>query len=301
MRVTLLHHPGAGEEGHQGEELQAVVAAAGHEVLYRSLRQEGWEASLDDPGDLVVVAGGDGSVSTVFRKVATREVPVTLLPLGSANNVARTLGLADVPVEQLVRGWADGRGRRFDIAVAKAPWGETHFVESIGGGIFGEVLEVADEIDAEEAEGDEKVTVGLELMRAAMSAALALPWSVEVDGVDLSGDYIAVEVTNIREIGPNFPLAADADPGDGLLDVVLVGAEHREALAGYFEDRLAGVEPRPQRLSSRRGKRVSLRPPAETSLHVDDEFWPDDPEARQSGDALVVTVVSAVTLLLPAL
>jgi diacylglycerol kinase family enzyme len=296
--VILLHNAGAGEDNHGAEELESVVAAAGHEVRYSSLKQEGWEATLEDPADLVVVAGGDGSVGRVFTELATKDVPVTLLPVGSANNVARTLGLADVPVGQLVRGWADGRLGRFDIGEATAPWGTAQFVESIGGGIFGEVLEVADEIDAEEAEGDEKVTLGLELMRAVIDAAPALRWEVQVDGVDFSGEFLGLEVTNIREIGPNFPLAPKADPGDGLLDVVLVGTEQRDALTGYFEDRLAGVEPRRQRFSTSRGARVVVRPPAETSLHVDDEFWPTDPSARGAGSA-VVTASASVRLLLP--
>jgi diacylglycerol kinase (ATP) len=300
VRVTLLHNPGAGEEDHQAEELRSLVAAQGHQVTYRSLDADDWKRALDDPGDLLVVAGGDGSVGKVFLELATKDVAVTLLPVGSANNLARTLGLADSPLEQLAEGWHDGELRRFDVGEASAPWGDALFVESVGGGIFGDVLERAEEIDTDEAEGDEKVHLGLELMLDAIERAPARSWGVEVDGVDLSAHFLAVEVTNIREIGPNFPLAPQADPGDGLLDVVLVREEHREALAGYFEDRLSGVDPRPQPLSTRRGARVVLRPPDDSLLHVDDEFWPDDPKAR-GGGAATLSAGRFVLVLVPRL
>jgi diacylglycerol kinase (ATP) len=297
MRVTLLHNPGAGEEDHEPDELRSQLAAAGHVVSYHSLTDEGWEEAFADAGDLVVVAGGDGSVGRVLDAVAASALDclVTLLPLGSANNLARTIGIADVPAEQLIGGWESGRRVRFDVGQASAAWGETLFVESVGGGIFGQVLERAEDADAD---GEEKLRLGLELMRSVIGAAPALAWRVEVDGVDLSDELLAVEAANIRELGPNFPLAPEADPGDGGLDVVLVRPDDREALVGYFSDRLDGKEPRVPELFSRRGQRIVLRPPMDCPLHVDDEFWPDDPDARADGTA-VVAVARAVSVLVP--
>jgi diacylglycerol kinase (ATP) len=300
VRVTLLHNPSAGEEDHDAETLESLCASAGHDVACYSLKEDGWEAALENPGELVVVAGGDGSVGSVLREVAGKEVAVTVLPLGSANNVARTLGIRDAPVEDLIAGWERARRVRFDLGDATAPWGETLFVESIGGGIFGRVLERGEEVDADEEDGDDKVRIGLELMRSVIAAEPALPWRVEVAGVDHSGDYLAVEVTNIREIGPNFPLVPEAPIGDGALDVVLIGPDDREPLVGYFADRLAGAEPRRVPLVTRRGDRVVLRPPAECLLHVDDEFWPEDPDARDDGSA-VLTPGPSVTILVPGL
>ena len=41
------------------------------------------------------------------------------------------------------------------------------------------------------------------------------------DNRDLSGRYILLEAMNIHSVGPNFWLAPPADPGDGLLDLVI--------------------------------------------------------------------------------
>jgi diacylglycerol kinase (ATP) len=282
MRVTLIHNPGAGEDDHSGEALRSLVARAGHDVSYRSLGQPGWEDALADPGDLVVAAGGDGSVGKVFKEVATKGVPVTLLPVGSANNIARTLGI-DGDLEALVRGWADGEVRRFDLGAATAPWGDVAFVESVGGGVFGEVLARAEGV--EEVDGEEKVDLGLELLREVFEEVPALEWRIEVDGVDASGKFLAVEVMNIRELGPNVPFGPDVDPGDGLLDLVVLPERERAALVAYFSERMRHLEPSLPELPRRRGKRVVLCPPDEVQLHVDDRFWPDEQEGRSGGVA----------------
>jgi diacylglycerol kinase (ATP) len=301
MRVTLIHNPGAGDDDHAAEVLRSLVAEAGHEVAYVSMRQPGWEEALEDAGDLVVVAGGDGSVGKVFREVATKGVPVTLLPIGSANNIAGSLGMADVPIEQLARSWVDGKPRRFDVGEASAPWGRVGFVESIGGGIFGEVLtraEGVDDVEGFEVEGDEKVELGLQLLRDVTEGLAASEWHVEVEGEDFSGELLAVEVMNIGQMGPNFPIAPEADPGDGRLDVVLIRDEDRASLVAYISERLRDLDPGPPQLFRRRGERVVLGPPAELRLHADDRFWPEQPEQR-GGGTVEVTCGRPLTILLP--
>src|SRR5690242_18538712 len=45
------------------------------------------------PGTAIVAAGGDGTVNTIVGAVAGRDVPLAILPLGTANDLARALGL----------------------------------------------------------------------------------------------------------------------------------------------------------------------------------------------------------------
>jgi diacylglycerol kinase (ATP) len=300
MRITLIHNPEAGDDDHAGHALRSLIARAGHELTYRSLERRGWREALADPGDLVVVAGGDGSVGKVFKEIATKRVPVTLLPVGSANNIARTVGIADRDVEALVAGWDAGELRRFDLGVATAAWGRELFAESVGGGIFGEVLARAPQAEraAGEVDGEEKVDLGLELLRDVIAGLPAAPWRIEVDGDVLSGEFLAVEMMNTGELGPNFPLAPDADPGDGLLEVVLVGESERPQLLAYFSERLRDLDPPPPDLPGRRGRRIALGPPADVRLHVDDELWPEDQRARGSGE-VVVEIGPSLDLLIP--
>ena len=59
---------------------------------------------------------------------------------------------------------------------------------------------------------------------------------------------------NIREVGPELALAPSADPGDGLLDVVLIADEHRDALRAHVEARLGGTHAELPDLNARRGQ-----------------------------------------------
>jgi diacylglycerol kinase (ATP) len=109
VRVTLLDNPNAGDEEHGRDRLLEALAQAGHEGTYQSVKEDGWTKALDRPADLVVAAGGDGTIDKVFRALAGRPVPVAVLPLGSANNVAGTLGVRpEVSTLNLARSWSDG-------------------------------------------------------------------------------------------------------------------------------------------------------------------------------------------------
>lgn len=301
MRVTLIHNPTAGDDDHAADVLRSIVAEAGHEASYASMKQADWAEALEETSDLVVVAGGDGSVGKVFREVATKGTPVTLIPVGSANNIARTLGIPDIEVERLVGGWGEGEHRRLDVGKATAAWGDTLFVESIGGGIFGEVLSRAAGIErAVEVEGDEKIELGVEMLREVVERIPAREWRVEVDGDDLSGELLAVEAMNIGHMGPNLPLANQADPGDGLLDVVLIRDEDRSNLVAYLSGRMRELEPDLPGLRRIRGERVVLEPPEELRLHADDRIWPAEEDGRAQG-AVVATCGPSLTVLVPRL
>jgi diacylglycerol kinase family enzyme len=109
-----------------------------------------------------------------------------------------------------------------------------------------------------------------------LEEAEAQPWSVSIDGEQRDGHYLAVEILNIRFVGPNLPLALNADPRDGLLEVVLIGPEEREPLRDYVTGRLARASAELPQLPVMRGRDIRLEVPAGTRLHIDDAAWPDD-------------------------
>jgi diacylglycerol kinase (ATP) len=277
VRLTLLYNPTAGSEDREGSELSALLESAGHAVTAASIKGDRWKQLLADPGELVVVAGGDGTVRKVFRELATSDVDVTILPVGSANNIARALGFAEADIGRLTQGLADAELRRFDLGRATAPWGETVVVESLGVGLFAEVMARAERVDAN---GEDKVDAGLRLLADVLRDLPARDWELELDGTGLSGSYLAVEVMNIRETGPNIPLAPAADPGDGHVDVVRVRGADRLPLLDYVEARLRGEPAAVPPLAVDRGREVSLRASPRGSIRADDELWHDDAAAE---------------------
>jgi diacylglycerol kinase family enzyme len=114
------------------------------------------------------------------------------------------------------------------------------------------------------------------------------PWGVSVDGARLDGEYAAVQVMNIRFVGPNLPLAPAADPHDGQFEVVLVGAAERQALLRYVRDRLSLAAADLPRLRVIAGRNITLQAPARTWLHLDDGAWPETPLQEAAGISISV-------------
>jgi diacylglycerol kinase (ATP) len=294
VRVTLVHNPGAGSQGKgEARALHKLLRQTGHEVLYQSSKDDEWHAVLDSPADLVTVAGGDGTVARVVRRMVGRRTPMTVLPSGTANNIARSLGLLERPFEELVRGWQHGRRVKLDVGTASGPWGERRFVEGVGAGLFARLL-------ARPAKNKKKGVEGA-LRRLKQFAARCEPVELAalLDGRDISGRYILLEALNLPYVGPNLHLAPDSRPGDGHFDVVLVTEAERERLLLYLEQWQDNRE-RLAVLPSQRGRRLQIEWTA-FELHIDDKLRPKE----KAGPDEVAGVVearldgAAVELLVP--
>ena len=274
MRITLTHNPKSGDEL-PADDLRALLEAEDYEIAYVSTKKRRkLERALQDPGEFVVVAGGDGTVAKVARKLAGRGVPLAILPFGTANNIAKSIGVLG-PTRQLIAGWRTATRRPFDVGTVVSPRGGRRFVESVGCGVFAQlVARGQSEVDDNPLEftGNE-IDRALLLLRHILESSSVRRVELELDGDDLSGDYLLVEAMNIRHAGPNVPLAPDAVQGDGLLDVVAVTEDDRTPLLRYIAGRLAGSGEVPA-LPVRRGRRLVMAYAA-TAVHVDDDIWPE--------------------------
>src|SRR5215813_4090218 len=152
MRATLFHNPTAGHAATK-DDILAAMKLADFEVRYVSIKNDDVEQALEKKTDLIVVAGGDGTISEVLTKLPDRSIPVALLPLGTANNIARSLGIAGTP-QELVETWKIDKTHALDVGVVKASWGTNRFLEGFGVGVFAEFLKAADK--SEKAKGGEK-------------------------------------------------------------------------------------------------------------------------------------------------
>ena len=277
MRVTALYNPEAGRKTLRRQRFIALLERAGYDATYLSAKGDRWKDALEDPGDLVVVAGGDGTTAKVAKRLAGRGVPLAILPGGTANNIARSLGL-DAPLDRLIAGWSDATPTPVDLGFARGPWGEELFIEAWGLGVFPRMLKNAELLEKMTAAERAKLGPtkhGIELMIDLVRSGHARHWSVTVDGRDLSGDYIMLEAMNIRYIGGGIELAPAANPTDGMLDVVVVREEDRASFIEYLRGMRSGES------FVHRGKQLEISC-AETLAHLDDEPWPGPDDANDT-------------------
>ena len=279
MRVTLIHNPGAGRQEEDAGALLKLLRRAGHKPRYQSSKEKGWDRVLDKRADLVVVAGGDGTVGGVTRRMVGRGVPVAILPAGTANNVANSLGLLKKPFEELVQGWRDARRVKLDLGIVSGPWGERYFVEGVGAGLFAGLLVNSEnnnpkkKAKEKKAKGPERVVDNaLHRLKEAAETAEAVEIGARLDSIDISGSYLLFEAVNLPFIGPNLYIAPDNRAGDGQLEVVLIPEAQRGRLVKYLahwhENRA-----RPSLLPSRRGKHLQIEWTG-FALHIDDKLRP---------------------------
>jgi len=301
VRVTLIHNPGAGSTGEKDAlKLEKLLSRAGHKVRYRSSKERGWKRALKKPADLVAVAGGDGTVGRVIRRMVGRGVPVTLLPSGTANNIGRTLGLLERSFEDLVRGWETARRVKLDIGVAKGPWGERYFIEGVGAGLFANLLAQPKNKNAKVGKPEDVVDRALRRLHDMTVHCESVDVSASLDGEDISGRYLLFETINLRYVGPNMFLAPEGKTGDGLLDVVLVSEDERALLLEYLNKWQDNPERRAV-LPTRRGRRLKIEWPG-YELHIDDKLYPreDDEHDEMAGIVEAWIEPGAVELLVPA-
>lgn len=284
MRVTAVYNPDAGSQTVTRRRLAGLLERAGYDATYVSAKGKRWKDALEDPGDLVVVAGGDGTTAKVAKRLAGIGVPLAILPAGTSNNVARSLGL-DGPLDKLIARWTDAVPTPVDLGLARGPWGEELFLEAWGLGVFPRMLESAaalEKMPAAKRAALGPAPHGIDLMINLVMSSPPGRWTVSLDGRDLSGQYVMLEAMNIRYIGGTMELAPTADATDGALDVIAVREEERRSFVEYLREIQVGRVP--SREFTRRASRVEVRD-AKALAHIDDEPWPPADEDKGANGA----------------
>ena len=134
MRISLFYNQGAGE-GESLNHIRKTLERQGHTVVQVVEDETDLGQLLATPSDLVVAAGGDGTVSAVARLLAGRGTPLAILPTGTANNIARSVGTHS-SLEDASRRWRTQDPQPFDVGVVAGDWGESRFVEGVGAGFI---------------------------------------------------------------------------------------------------------------------------------------------------------------------
>ena len=167
-----------------------------------------------------MVAGGDGTFRKVARKADSGGPPIALLPLGTANNIAKSIGIAGTPKE-IVDSWRKAQERAYYPMRAQGEWGSRRLIEGLG---FGAIARAIDAMSDETVEPD----IARQRLWSFVADAAPIELDIECDGVRVSGEFVAVEIISIPLVGPNLLLAPQADPSDRRVEVVCVPASKTE-------------------------------------------------------------------------
>jgi diacylglycerol kinase (ATP) len=178
-----------------------------------------------DGCDRIVVAGGDGTVNEVINGIGDSRIALGIVPLGTGNVLAYELGLSGDDLDRALDVIDAGNVREFDLGKA----GETRFLLMAG---FGFDAEVVRSVPARAKGIFGRMAYAPTLIRESVCYRPSEFRLVLDNQTPLSTKAYNVIVCNCASYAPNFQIAPDAVPDDGLLDVLIF--EHRPAMKLRF-------------------------------------------------------------------
>ena len=229
IKTVFLVNPAAenGAAGRRWPELAHEAASLGLQGETRFSERPGHltelarEAAAD--ADLLVAVGGDGTVNEVVNGIAGLDVELALIPRGTGGDFVRTFGIPrklDRAVEVALR----GRTRAIDLGRGRyRSWAgedeESYFANIASAGMSGAIAKRTNETSK---------ALGGKVSYAWATVAVFSRWRsdevrVRVDGTEQAGRMHDVIVANGRYLGGGMKMVPEADPDDGLLDVLLIG------------------------------------------------------------------------------
>lgn len=303
MNITILINPSAG--GGKGRRaLDAAVDALRRQgeapqILesQNSIHLAGLARKLkkENP-DVIVAAGGDGTVQHVLNGLLPGDVPLGILPLGRGNDLARSLGIPHDPcaaAEVVLK----GKARVIDLARAgngeeTARRTDSQFIlyAGVAGVGFDSIANRYANNPARRSHGRFAYAMGI---MHCLRSYRPQPLEITSDTQNFSGDVMFAVVANNSAYGNGVKIAPHALLNDGLLDVCIVPAMSRWELLRWIPSAYRGGHLAHTRILYFQAGRITLRSAARLELFGDGEFMRELP-------ATIEALPGALRVLVPA-
>ncbi|GAA1159079.1 diacylglycerol/lipid kinase family protein [Ornithinicoccus hortensis] len=239
--VLRGHRSGRGRAGERGVAVAEALRAAGQQVHELAAdtadaAREACRVAVQEGVQVLVVVGGDGAVGLAAGACRGTGTALGIVPAGTGNDNARSLGIP-LRTEAAISTLLHDARRPVDL-IEVAPTGRV---------VLGSVPTALDARIALRATTLPK-WLGPTVYAAATLPELRhlrpQPYRLELDGVPWETEALVVAACNMPVYGGGMRIAPDADPTDGLLDVVVIGrVGARQALGlltGVFAGRHVG-------------------------------------------------------------
>ncbi|WP_244303276.1 YegS/Rv2252/BmrU family lipid kinase [Leucobacter coleopterorum] len=261
--IAVLSNPFAGKGRGRGasEEAIAELRARGSEVrAYAGASaadtiELAGRALQDDPA-LLVIVGGDGTLTEILEKLIGSEVPMALIPAGTGNDLARALGIPRNAAEAAALALA-GVAKQIDIGELRCSGRVKHFFTIAALGFDAKVSDRTNRLRWPHGALRYYIALVIELIQLRPFA-----FNVTIDGEATTAEPgTLIAIGNTETYGGGMPICAGAAPDDGLLDVVHVAPLKRLSLIRLFPLLLKGEHLSRPEVTHRRTRsvRVSAR------------------------------------------
>lgn len=218
---------------------------------------------------LVIAVGGDGTVSEVVdgllwaRNEGAADAQLGILPVGTGCDFARGLGLSGTP-QVLVRKLAESAGRRLDAGRVdftddRGALSSRHFINVTSLGLSGPTVRAVNAVKRSGRMSGKAVFLWhtvREMLRYRFQDV-----RIAVDGgAPIEAKIALVACANSRFFGGGMMIAPDAEPDDGLLEVIVVQGRSKLKLLADIRLLYSGAHRNHPSCIFLRGKTVTVEP-----------------------------------------
>ncbi|MFT3891098.1 MAG: diacylglycerol kinase family lipid kinase [Anaerolineales bacterium] len=237
IQAKLIANPGAGKPEESPKQL---------ELATRFLLQHGIEVNValakpkeeatplakkavKDGYDMVIAMGGDGTLEAVLRGMVGSKTPMGIIPTGTQNNIAKSLGVPE-DMEEACALIASNHTRKLDVGRVKVKGGKKlFFFELTAIGLVAALYPEANKLS--DGKLSKLKDVALTLLHQEPDPVVYLTLD---DESKVKLKTMLVVVSNAPMFGANFLVAPDASVGDGLLDISVYPDFSKTELLTYY-------------------------------------------------------------------
>jgi YegS/Rv2252/BmrU family lipid kinase len=242
-----------------------------------------WIVEHGSEADLAIIGGGDGTLNAAVEGLVEAGLPLGILPLGTANDLARTLGIPADAVEAS-RVIAAGLTRRIDLGRVNGK----HFFNVASVGLS---VHVARQLGVDIKRRWGVLGYPLTLWRA-LGRHRSFRAEIRCNGTRTRVRTIQISVGNGRHYGGGMTIAADAAIDDGLLDVVSLEPQGPLELILNLPALRWGWHERAERVNHWRCRDIEIRTVRSLPVNTDGEVTTRTP-------AHIVVVPQALAVYVP--
>ncbi|MBB5172538.1 diacylglycerol kinase [Texcoconibacillus texcoconensis] len=270
-RARIIYNPSSGRE-HMKRHLPYILnrleevgfETSAHATTGKDCAK--WEAQrASEHFDLVVAAGGDGTINEVVNGLAEQPNRPTLgiIPGGTTNDFARAVAIPK-EIEAACDVLCAGNARAVDIGRV----GEQYFINIAGAGTLTELTyEVPSKLKTMMGQVAYYIKGFEKLPRIKPNHV-----TIEYDGKWFEGDIMLFLVANTNSVGGFEKLAPNAYMNDGMFDMLIVKKTNIADVARIASSALRGEHIHDDRVIYVQAHRIKVHPEKEMLLNIDGEY-----------------------------
>jgi YegS/Rv2252/BmrU family lipid kinase len=216
--------------------------------------------ALERGADIVVASGGDGTVNEVACAMVNTAIPMGILPAGSGNGLARSLGIS-MSYALALRTIIRGNTKMMDVAT----------VNDI---LYTSIAGVGFDAHVAQKFADSYIRGMFSYMQIILNEFRAykpLTYTLSIDGVSMEKQALMIVFANGNQFGFNTRIAPDAKVDDGFLDICVMKKMPVSQLLNVGYHMMRGTPVKTGYTEYFRGKEITIECSSDPLMNIDGE------------------------------